>query len=82
MLGTKGRVRWARSSKGRRVLILVLVREFHGRVPVRGFLQLEGLRELDSLNGKGAGKLTGSRAAAVLMGEGVQASVIAASLLL
>ena len=43
---------------------------------------MAGLRELGSLKENGAGKLEGSRAAAVLMGEGVQASVMAASLLL
>ena len=81
-MGTKGRVRWARSSRGRRVLILVSVRASHGRELVRGFFQLVGLRVLGSLNENGAGKLFGSRAATVLMGEGVHASVMAASLLL
>ena len=80
--GTKGRARWARSSKGRCILIQVLVREFHGRGPVRGFFHLVGLRVLGSLNENRAGKLAGSRAVAVLMGEGVQACIIAASLLL
>ena len=80
--GTKGRARWARSSRGRRVLILVLVRESQGSGPVRGFLHLVGLSELGSLNENGAGKLDGSQAAAMLMGEGVQASVTAANLLL
>ena len=80
--GTNGRVRWARSSKRRRVLILVSVRAFHGRGPVRGFLHLLGLRVAFSLYRYGEGKLVGSQAAAVHMGEGVQASVTAASLLL
>ena len=80
--GTKGRARWARSSNGRRVLILGLVREFHQRGLTRGFLHLVGLSELGSLKGNGAGKLDGSRAAAVLVGEGVQASVTTANLLL
>ena len=80
--GTYGRAMWANSSRGRRVLILVLVREAQGRGPVSGFLHLDGLSDVGSLNGYGAGKLAGSRAAAVHIGEGVQASVMAASLLL
>ena len=79
---TKGSVRCARSSRGRRVLILVLVRAFQGRGPVSGFLHLAGQRELGSLNGYVVGKLAGSLAAAVQMGEGVHASVTAANLLL
>ena len=63
-------------------MILVLVRASHGRELVRGFFHLVGLRELGSLNKNGAGKLAGSRAAAGLMGDGVQASITAASLLL
>ena len=69
--GMYGRVRWPKSSRGRRVLILVLVRECPGRGPVRGFLHLAGLSEVGSLKGYGAGKLAGSWAAAVHMGEGV-----------
>ena len=49
--GTNGRAKCARSSMGRRVLILVLVSAFQGRGPVRGFLHLAGLRDSEVLNG-------------------------------
>ena len=49
MARTKRRTKCARSSIGRRVLILVVVREFQGRGPVRGFLHLAGLSESGAL---------------------------------
>ena len=82
MAGAKGRAKWARSSMGRRVLILVLVRAFQGRGPVRGFFHLVGLRESEALYGYGEGKDLGRRAAAAQTGDRVQASVTAASFLL
>ena len=80
--GTNGRARWARLSKGRGVLIRVVVVEFQGSGLVRNWFHFEGLSELVSLNMYGEGKFGGRWAAAVHIGKGVHASVIAAIRLL